>query len=113
MYVNKEKIIKTTWEKQKEYVLATLAKNKNQYCFLIEVYLDNEDYIEDIKHEHLTQQDIPAEDKSRLLELGELYYKRREKSFLAQNHKKKMGRNDPCPCGSGKKYKKCCGMINY
>lgn len=20
----------------------------------------------------------------------------------------KVGRNDPCPCGSGKKYKKCC-----
>jgi preprotein translocase subunit SecA len=27
-------------------------------------------------------------------------YRRREK---------KVGRNDPCPCGSGKKYKKCCG----
>ena len=23
--------------------------------------------------------------------------------------KEKVGRNDPCPCGSGKKYKKCCG----
>ena len=23
--------------------------------------------------------------------------------------KPKIGRNDPCPCGSGKKYKKCCG----
>jgi len=25
--------------------------------------------------------------------------------------KEKIGRNDPCPCGSGKKYKKCCGKI--
>ncbi|WP_059004351.1 preprotein translocase subunit SecA [Bittarella massiliensis (ex Durand et al. 2017)] len=25
--------------------------------------------------------------------------------------KKKVGRNDPCPCGSGKKYKKCCGRF--
>ncbi len=24
----------------------------------------------------------------------------------------KVGRNDPCPCGSGKKYKKCCGSVN-
>jgi len=24
--------------------------------------------------------------------------------------KRKVGRNDPCPCGSGKKYKKCCGQ---
>lgn len=22
----------------------------------------------------------------------------------------KVGRNDPCPCGSGRKYKKCCGQ---
>ena len=26
-----------------------------------------------------------------------------------QAHTKKIGRNDPCPCGSGKKYKQCCG----
>jgi uncharacterized protein YecA (UPF0149 family) len=25
------------------------------------------------------------------------------------NEGPKIGRNDPCPCGSGKKYKKCCG----
>ncbi len=26
-----------------------------------------------------------------------------------ERQKKKVGRNDPCPCGSGKKFKKCCG----
>jgi preprotein translocase subunit SecA len=32
-------------------------------------------------------------------------------SISGQQEKKdkKIGRNDPCPCGSGKKYKKCCG----
>jgi preprotein translocase subunit SecA len=25
---------------------------------------------------------------------------------------KKVGRNEPCPCGSGKKYKHCCGTLN-
>ena len=24
---------------------------------------------------------------------------------------RKVGRNDPCPCGSGKKYKNCCGRV--
>ncbi|HNJ77368.1 MAG TPA: SEC-C metal-binding domain-containing protein [Azospira sp.] len=24
----------------------------------------------------------------------------------------KVGRNDPCPCGSGKKYKQCCGKAD-
>lgn len=27
-----------------------------------------------------------------------------------RNFGDKVGRNDPCPCGSGKKYKKCCGL---
>ncbi len=26
-----------------------------------------------------------------------------------RSEEKTVGRNDPCPCGSGKKYKKCCG----
>ena len=33
-----------------------------------------------------------------------------EKTLKGGTHKKeKVGRNDPCPCGSGKKYKNCCG----
>jgi preprotein translocase subunit SecA len=31
------------------------------------------------------------------------------KPKTAQRRTKKVGRNAPCPCGSGKKYKKCCG----
>ncbi|HPB70245.1 MAG TPA: preprotein translocase subunit SecA [Syntrophales bacterium] len=30
-------------------------------------------------------------------------------SQTVRREEKKIGRNDPCPCGSGKKYKKCCG----
>lgn len=30
-------------------------------------------------------------------------------SFTNERRVKKVGRNDPCPCGSGKKYKNCCG----
>jgi len=29
----------------------------------------------------------------------------------AEKHKPEVGRNDPCPCGSGKKYKDCCGKV--
>ena len=31
------------------------------------------------------------------------------KSVPVVKEQNKIGRNDPCPCGSGKKYKKCCG----
>ena len=30
--------------------------------------------------------------------------------YIPIDMSKKPGRNDPCPCGSGKKYKKCCGL---
>ncbi len=32
-----------------------------------------------------------------------------DKKQVSAKDIKKIGRNDPCPCGSGKKYKKCCG----
>jgi uncharacterized protein YecA (UPF0149 family) len=32
-----------------------------------------------------------------------------EKAEPIRRDAPKVGRNDPCPCGSGKKYKKCCG----
>ncbi|MFA5156651.1 MAG: preprotein translocase subunit SecA [Candidatus Omnitrophota bacterium] len=33
----------------------------------------------------------------------------KHKPNIPQQSHPKVGRNDPCPCGSGKKYKKCCG----
>ena len=36
-------------------------------------------------------------------------YKEQKVSRTVVNSSPKIGRNDPCPCGSGKKYKKCCG----
>ena len=37
----------------------------------------------------------------------ELYKEQRQSKTVVKPQK--IGRNDPCPCGSGKKYKKCCG----
>ncbi|QMU55677.1 MAG: preprotein translocase subunit SecA [Candidatus Mycalebacterium zealandia] len=34
----------------------------------------------------------------------------RQVSAPVRRTEEKVGRNDPCPCGSGKKYKKCCGV---
>ena len=44
-------------------------------------------------------------------EMAELQFMGGESSTKKQPvlAKKVVGRNDPCPCGSGKKYKKCCG----
>ncbi len=39
--------------------------------------------------------------------LKELYKEAKKMNTIVKGPK--IGRNDPCPCGSGKKYKKCCG----
>ncbi len=44
-------------------------------------------------------------DKEKQAEL----YKEQKQSQTVRHEGQKIGRNDPCPCGSGKKYKKCCG----
>lgn len=36
-------------------------------------------------------------------------YREQKNSGTVRNEAPKVGRNDPCPCGSGKKYKHCCG----
>ena len=51
-----------------------------------------------------------------LPEWNEIFSAERQKELYLEQKKsgtivkpKKIGRNDPCPCGSGKKYKHCCG----
>jgi hypothetical protein len=48
---------------------------------------------------------FPEDDWSDLLEKAPLW----QSEPTIQDRTARVGRNDPCPCGSGKKYKKCCG----
>ena len=41
--------------------------------------------------------------------INEIAPGQQQESKTVVKKEKKIGRNDPCPCGSGKKYKKCCG----
>lgn len=40
-----------------------------------------------------------------------LFYQEKKNQVIPLKKPKKVGRNDPCPCGSGIKYKKCCGKL--
>jgi tetratricopeptide (TPR) repeat protein len=42
-------------------------------------------------------------------DIGDRHAVDRYQRLLDSLEAKKVGRNDPCPCGSGRKYKKCCG----
>lgn len=58
-----------------------------------------------ISYQHQEPQNImPAEETAQATNEND------EKPFVRSTQK--VGRNDPCPCGSGKKYKQCCGKIS-
>ena len=61
--------------------------------------------IEDFRKQILTM-DLPSEAMrfDPLKQLADI-----KPSASQPEKQKKVGRNDPCPCGSGKKYKRCCG----
>ncbi len=60
-----------------------------------------------IRFQEVTETDLKHEDQTR-----DLKYSGGEQEVPRTPYRrkgKKIGRNDPCPCGSGKKYKYCCG----
>ena len=63
---------------------------------LFKIRISNESQVEEIKRK----------------EQENLTFSHADESSIKQPMKRssqKVQRNDPCPCGSGKKYKKCCG----
>lgn len=52
---------------------------------------------------------LPQWDDILSTERREELVKEWKNSRTIHNDNRKVGRNDPCPCGSGKKYKQCCG----
>jgi|GEM_PF-1367852 len=67
--------------------------------------LSDEKYIRRIFEEELEERLIEALDH--LIQEKKL----KERLNKIYSGEVKVGRNDPCPCGSGKKYKKCCGKM--
>ncbi len=138
-YFNKEKAVYQQLLAHKEYVeQGTVKELAEKYDMTIELmvgFLDgiNESLREENDLENLTEDtvvkldfepeslymnmvDCNAEWLYTLPEWNDILDEDRRKELFkeAKSRKtivkpKKIGRNDPCPCGSGKKYKKCCG----
>lgn len=68
--------------------------------------------VQNIFHLNVEQFDQHAIEIKRQRELEQMNLKGTadaEQTPIQRHVKERIGRNDPCPCGSGKKYKKCCG----
>jgi hypothetical protein len=69
-------------------------------------YIKENEYFEKTFHEKV---DVRSYLPTEYFYMKNLIHKEIENNTTIRNEVKEPGRNDPCPCGSGKKYKKCCG----
>jgi hypothetical protein len=89
-----------------EHSKAAMLITDDRERLLLEIFFDNAGSINGVDFQFIKRESI-AEDELRKLEaVAETLRKRRIER--AQKDHGKIGRNTPCPCGSGKKYKNCC-----
>ncbi|MDO9592062.1 MAG: SEC-C metal-binding domain-containing protein [Erysipelotrichaceae bacterium] len=95
---------------RQDYVYSAILSDESMPIMWINLDYDKDSNLIDVKGKLCRLCDIPANNIERLKELRDEHAKSRIISFQRQNHRK-VGRNDLCPCGSGKKFKKCCITI--
>lgn len=92
------------WAKQSEWTgLEVVSTTKGQES-------DSDGIVEFIAHYTIAGKSVPHHEISEFRkENGQwLFVDGKVVRDPVRNEGPKVGRNDPCPCGSGKKYKKCC-----
>ena len=96
---------KCRWLKQcrggciKDRIRDPRDNNVNHFCGAVKMFYEHAD-------SHLQRLAEEWKEKQRI-EAGH-----RGDENIKPLHSSKVGRNDPCPCGSGMKYKKCCGRTS-
>ena len=94
---------------KREYVFAFLLRSNDKERLSLSLFFDLNAKLTNVEYDFLSAKDIPS---NRIQEIKALSAKQANdyiRAYLNETGKKKIGRNEVCPCGSGKKYKKCCG----
>jgi len=95
----------TAWSKKSEWlglkIVASEAGGENDQEGTVEFVARYREKERPVEHHEIAEF---------VREEGEWYFKDGQPPKQVQSIRQgpKIGRNDPCPCGSGKKYKKCC-----
>lgn len=112
-FVKQNGIIELSEEDGLSYMYANMMKlGKNDSWYILLQY-DELNTLKDVYFKKLYIEDIDkyGYDKEKLRKLADVVYQNRVAEVMKKQHKKKIYPNDLCPCGSGKKYKKCCGRV--
>lgn len=101
-------IINAKCNEQDDYVMASMLWNEEENRTLITLTFDSSDELINASYKEFSVDDIPAVRREELMLQGKTRAMDRLEKYKRE-HGAKIGRNELCPCGSGKKYKKCCG----
>ncbi|MGL5351866.1 MAG: SEC-C metal-binding domain-containing protein, partial [Clostridium sp.] len=93
----------------KDYTFATMIHIGDKYRIELHLYYNKCNDIEDIEVEIYTVEDIPKERIEELRNMADKFSDSRIMKYKKENGTNKIGRNELCPCGTGKKYKQCHG----
>ncbi len=74
-----------------------------------QIFENMEDAIDEQIANFLLHMQITQNIKNKSQRIGHTNDVKESLKLTPKRNEKKVGRNDPCPCGSGKKYKNCCG----
>ena len=91
-------------EEERNHSIAVMKISNIEKMLELHLFFNIEDELDKIEFNFLNINDIEY-DKEKILNV----VKELKEQRLKRINKKKIGRNEKCPCGSGKKYKKCCG----
>ena len=78
---------------------------------LLRVVIRTPEEVEQLEEERRREAEQEAKSSITNKQEEEKEQAKKEKNIPFTNSSPKVGRNDPCPCGSGKKYKNCCGKL--
>ena len=107
-FVNQTGVTLLSTDEKRKYVLASLIWNQDPERVLLDLYFDEKEEFYKLIFKRFTSKDVLANEVEELRSQGERIANMRLKKYKLK-HPGKIGRNQLCPCGSGKKYKKCCG----
>lgn len=88
-----------------DHTRAVMCANNENSRLLIELEYTAENVLQDAHWQNVGLVGLSSAELGRLRAAGT---KLREQRVMAVQKQRKVGRNEPCPCGSGLKYKRCC-----
>ena len=109
VYVSQPETVQLSESEKQNHLFSILLHNDEPNRVRIDIEVNNEGQPIHVSGKEYYRNDIPEEQVPYLKELGT--NNPTLKFFQQMQTRRKIGRNEPCPCGSGKKYKKCCGRI--